>query len=83
MANRNGDNNIERRFEQLGELVRGLIKHAESTEKQLETIGLNMEKLRESHVATLNSVQGLVGAIRELIDRIPPENLRLAPRQYL
>jgi uncharacterized coiled-coil protein SlyX len=36
----------------------------------------NIEGLRASMVQQKDNVDKLVGALRELIDRIPPENLR-------
>ena len=60
---------IERQLEKLGEISSGLIAHAEQTEQRID-------QLREVQRETNTSVQSLVGAIRDLIDRIPPENLR-------
>jgi len=60
---------IERQLEKLGEISSGLITHAELTDARIE-------KLREAQRDTNASVQSLVGAIRDLIDRIPPESLR-------
>lgn len=39
-------------------------------------IDRNIEGLRASMVAQKENVDKLLGALRELIDRIPPENLR-------
>ena len=41
-----------------------------------EPIDRNIEALRASMVQQKENVDKLVGALRELIDRIPPENLR-------
>lgn len=60
---------IERQLEKLGEISSGLITHAGITDQRIE-------HLREAQRETNASVQSLVGAIRDLIDRIPPENLR-------
>ena len=73
MADNNGSSSrldrIERQLEKLGEISSGLITHAELTDRRIE-------QLREAQSETNASVQSLVGAIRDLIDRIPPENLR-------
>jgi len=60
---------IELQLEKLGEISSGLITHAELTDQSIK-------QLREAQRETNASVQSLVGAIRALIDRIPPENLR-------
>lgn len=41
-----------------------------------ERIDRNIEGLRASMVQQKENVDKLLGALRELIDRIPPENLR-------
>ena len=41
-----------------------------------ERLDRNIEGLRQSMVAQKENVDKLLGALRELIDRIPPENLR-------
>lgn len=60
---------IERQLEKLGEISSGLITHAELTDQRIE-------HLREAQRETNVSVQSLVGAIRDLIHRIPAENSR-------
>jgi hypothetical protein len=60
---------IEKQLEISVKVVHGLVNHAEYTDKQIEA-------LRQSQLDTNASVGNLVGAIRDLIDRIPPENLR-------
>ncbi len=72
MAEGNGDHSWERHLaehQRIWEAVRGLVEHAELTDKRIEA-------LRQAQLQTNDSVQGLIGAIRDLIDRIPPENLR-------
>ncbi len=59
---------IELQLQKLGEISAGLITHAELTDQSIK-------QLREAQRETNASVQSLV-AIRALIDRIPPENLR-------
>ena len=51
------------------ETLSGLIDHAAMTDERIEA-------LRQVQLETNASVRSLVGAIRGLIDRIPPENLR-------
>lgn len=53
-----------------------LVNHAELTDKHLDSADKRIEALRQSQLGINEGVQGLVGAIRQLIDRIPPENLR-------
>lgn len=76
MAESDGHFDAERRFELLEEMIRGLIEHATLTDKEIEKLWQAAEKLRQSQQETNASVQSLVGAIRDLIDRIPPESLR-------
>jgi hypothetical protein len=51
------------------EAFQGLVAHAESVDRRIEA-------LREAQSETNARVKDLVGAIRDLIDRIPPENQR-------
>jgi hypothetical protein len=53
----------------LDHIVSGLVTHAEMTDKRIDA-------LREAQQQTNDSVLNLVGAIRDVIDRIPPESLR-------
>ena len=74
MADENGDyrprfERMERMVEQHNQQIAGLIDHAHLVNQQIE-------KLRGAQLETSAAVKGLVGAIRDLIDRIPPENLR-------
>ncbi len=68
MADGNGDDPLARlnRLEKLA--ADHLVEH--------ERIWSAIDKLRESQLEMTASVQSLVSAIRDLIDRIPPENLR-------
>jgi uncharacterized coiled-coil DUF342 family protein len=70
MAEGNGSPpNWETRMARMEEIVAGLVEHAAMTNDRIE-------ELRLSQRETNASVQNLVGTIRDLIDRIPPENLR-------
>ncbi len=70
MAEGNGNTpSWETRMARMEEMLAGLIEHAGMTDERIE-------ELRLSQRQTNASVQNLVGAIRDLIDRIPPENLR-------
>ncbi len=72
MPEGNGDQSWEKHLaehQRIWEAIQGLVEHAALTDRRIEL-------LRESQLAASASVQSLVGAIRELIDRIPPENLR-------
>ena len=55
---------------------RRLGQTAQSNLVKYERIWRSVEALRDSHVKTLEGVDQLTLAIRNLIDRIPPENLR-------
>jgi hypothetical protein len=75
MAGGNGGRDRERRFEHLDGIIGGLLEHATLTDKR-------MEALREAQQETDASVKGLVAAIRDLSDRIPPgEPAMNAPAQ--
>jgi hypothetical protein len=69
VANENGHYDWKERLDRMDEVIHGLVTHAEMTDKRIEA-------LREAQQQTNDSVLNLVGAIRDLIDRIPPENLR-------
>jgi len=54
--------------QRIWEAIQGLTEHAELVDRRIEA-------LREAQSETNADVKDLVGAIRDLIDRIPPENL--------
>lgn len=72
MSEGNGDYSWEKHLaehQRIWEMLEGLLQHAEMSDKRIAL-------LRDAQAETNKSVQSLVGAIRDLIDRIPPENLR-------
>lgn len=72
MPDGNGDYGWDKHLsehQRILQILSGLIEHAAITDERIET-------LRQTQLDTNASVKSLVGAIRELIDRIPPENLR-------
>jgi hypothetical protein len=74
MSDGNGDSlsrleRIEKQLEKLGEIVHGLVDHAELSNRRFYRLH---EIVKQNNERTRN----LVGAIRDLIDRIPPQNLR-------
>lgn len=69
MAETNGSHDSEKQHDRIWEVLTGLIDHAEMTDKRIE-------QLRQSQSETNVAVKDLTSAIRDLIDRIPPENLR-------
>ena len=58
------------------EHLRALNQLAQSNLVEHDRIWKSIEGLKGSHVKTLDGVDQLTRAIRGLIDRIPPENLR-------
>ena len=54
--------------QRIGAAIQGLTEHAELVDRRIEA-------LREAQSEMKAGVMDLVGAIRDLIDRIPPENL--------
>ena len=60
------------------EHLKALNALAQSSLDEHELIWKSVEGLRDSHLKTLEGLEQLTRAIRELIDRIPPENLRSA-----
>jgi phage shock protein A len=58
------------------ERMKRLEDMAENNLAEDQRIDRNIEGLRASMVAQKENVDKLLGALRELIDRIPPENLR-------
>jgi hypothetical protein len=60
---------IEKQIEKLGDIVSGLVEYAELSNQRFDRLeGI----VRENNERTAS----LVSAIRDLVDRIPPENLR-------
>lgn len=60
---------IEKQLDKLGEIMGGLIERAELSDKRFERLeGI----VRENNERILS----LVGPIRDLINHIPPDNLR-------
>lgn len=74
MAEENGDylsrfERLERLNAQHTQQIGELISHGEALDRRIEI-------LRESQLETNTQIKGLLGALRDLIERIPPENLR-------
>jgi hypothetical protein len=69
MADANGPYDWQERLHRLDHIVSGLVTHAEMTDKRIDA-------LREAQQQTNDSVLNLVGAIRDVMDRIPPASLR-------
>lgn len=79
MPDTNGSSRIDRIETQLatmGEILQGLIEHAESTDRRFDQVHKSIVELRLSQAEINTAVKNLTGALRDLIDRIPPENLR-------
>lgn len=70
----NGDQGL--RFERLERVVADLVEMQRIHLDEHERIWNSIEKLRDAQLELVSGVNGLVGAIRDLIDRIPPESLR-------
>jgi hypothetical protein len=60
---------IEKQIEKLGDIVSGLVEYAELSNQRFDRLE---GTVRENNERTAS----LVSAIRDLVDRIPPENLR-------
>lgn len=58
------------------ERMRRLEESIEKNWEDHDRLDRNIEGLRASMVQQKENVDKLLGALRELIDRIPPENLR-------
>lgn len=56
--------------------IAGLIDHAKGVDKWIEASAKEMATLRLSQLEINQDMKSLLGALRDLIDRIPPENLR-------
>lgn len=81
MAASNGDqgsrlDRIEAQLEKLSDLVLSMAAHSEEVERRLNTHDKQIMILRNAQLETNENTKALVEAIRSLIDRIPPENLR-------
>ncbi len=79
MAEGNGKNSLDR----VDQILAALLEHARVTDEHQDRQDRNIEELRQSIVMTNDVVRNLstqtgsmLGALRELIGRIPPENLR-------
>jgi hypothetical protein len=60
---------IEKQLEKLGEIIGGLVEHAALSDRRFDRLEGIVSENNERTVS-------LVGAMRDLIDRIPPDNLR-------
>ena len=76
MPESNGDRNREKRLDRLENIAATLLEHARLSNGHLDKHDPQIELLRESVQDTNDSLTRLVSAVRDLIDRIPPENLR-------
>lgn len=81
MADGNGD--FGARYDRMEKIVSNLLEHARLAVQRLDRMesiadrhDRQIEILRSTQQETNASVQALAGATRDLIDRIPPENLR-------
>jgi hypothetical protein len=74
MPDGNGEN--QSRLDRMEKMVADLLAAARTNVDGHERIWQAIDKLREAQLDTNASVLSLTGAIRDLIDRIPPENLR-------
>lgn len=74
MPEPNGDNFS--RLERLEKLSADLLEHARLNLDEHEKIWNAVNALRVSQLDLIGQISSLTGAIRDLIDRIPPENLR-------
>ena len=71
-----GNGDYSSRFDRLEKIAADLLEHARLGDRRLDQHDRQIEILRSTQQQTNESVQSLVGAIRDLIDRIPPESLR-------
>jgi hypothetical protein len=71
-----GNSDYQSRFDRMEKMVADLLAAARTNLDKHERIWQGIDKLREAQLDTNASVLSLTGAIRDLIDRIPPENLR-------
>jgi hypothetical protein len=58
------------------QIVHDLVEAARLNLDEHEKIWSAVNALRVSHLDLIGQIANLTGAIRDLIDRIPPENLR-------
>ena len=72
----NDSPNGKSRLEQLEKIAADLLEAAQKNLDEHDKIWKSIETLRDSHLDTLAGIKQLTGSIRDLIDRIPPENLR-------
>lgn len=57
-------------------IIEGLVETARLNLEEHEKIWSAVNTLRVSHLDQIGQISNLTNAIRDLIDRIPPENLR-------
>ncbi len=58
------------------QIIHDLVEAARLNLDEHEKIWSAVNALRVSHIDLIDQIASLTGAIRDLIDRIPPENLR-------
>jgi hypothetical protein len=76
MAEPNGSQDWSQRLSRLEGIAQSLLESARLNLDGHEKIWKGIDALRQVQLETNQGVTNLVGAIRDLIDRIPPENLR-------
>jgi hypothetical protein len=76
MAEPNGNQDWSQRLSRLEGIAQSLLESARLNVDEHEKIWKGIDALRQVQLETNQGVTNLVGAIRDLIDRIPPENLR-------
>jgi hypothetical protein len=80
MAESNGSG---KRFDDIEDAIRSLIEHADLSDKRIEGLTAAVTATNENVIHLSGAVENLgstvkdlLTGLRELIDRIPPENLR-------
>jgi hypothetical protein len=71
-----GNGDYQSRFDRMEKMVADLLAPARTNLDEHERIWQAIDKLREAQLDANASVLSLTGAIRDLIDRISPKNLR-------
>jgi hypothetical protein len=68
--------NGESKLDRMERVLASLIESEEKNREEHDRIWRSIDALRDGQLEMTAGIKSLTGAIRDLIDRIPPENLR-------
>jgi hypothetical protein len=76
MPEPNGNQDCSQRLSRIEDIAQSLLESARLNLDEHEKTWRAIDALRQAQLETNEGIANLVGAIRDLIGRIPPENLQ-------